>query len=67
MIRIWMDEEGRIERVNALKTSFSAEVESAAIRAFSAMQFAPGEINGRPVKSVVDIVLEYGDPDWPGH
>jgi TonB family protein len=60
-LRLWIDETGNLDRISILGSELSEEFEKAALTAFRSMRFKPGEIDGVPVKSWVDIVIEYAD------
>jgi len=60
-IRVWIGAKGGIDNVRVLASGLPAAYEEAALAAFEKMRFEPGEINGAPVRSWVDIVIEYAD------
>lgn len=60
-VRLWIDEAGNLDRVSLLGSELPKEFEEAALTAFRNMRFRPGEIDGVPVKSWVDIVIEYAE------
>jgi len=60
-LRIWIGAKGGIDSVRVLSNGLPAEYADAALAAFGKMRFTPGEINGVPVQSWVDVVIEYAD------
>lgn len=60
-IRVWISANGAIDSVRVLASGLPAAYAAAALAAFEKMRFEPGEINGVPVQSWVDIVIEYAD------
>jgi len=60
-IRVWINAKGGIDNLRVLASGLPADYEQAALAAFENMRFAPGEVNGVPVQSWMDIVIEYAD------
>jgi TonB family protein len=60
-LRIWIGAKGGIDSVRVLSSGLPPEYADAALAAFGKMRFTPGEINGVPVQSWVDVVIEYAD------
>ena len=60
-LRIWIGAKGGIDSVRVLSSGLPAEYADAALAAFGKMRFTPGEINGVPVPSWLDVVIEYAD------
>lgn len=60
-LRIWIGAAGGIDALRVVDSGLPAAYEQAALAAFEKMRFKPGEISGVPVKSVVEIVIEYAD------
>jgi TonB family protein len=60
-IRIWIGMNGVIDRVRVLDSGLPQAYADAALAAFEKLHFAPGEIAGVPVKSWVEVVIEYAD------
>lgn len=60
-LRIWISAKGEIDSLRVLASDLPAQYERAALAAFEKMRFAPGEIQGVPVQSWVDVVIEYAD------
>jgi TonB family protein len=60
-IRIWIGMNGAIDRVRVIDSGLPQDYADAALAAFEKLRFAPGEIAGVPVKSWVEVVIEYAD------
>ena len=60
-IRIWISEKGGIDSMRVLDSGLPVAYATAALAAFEKMKFEPGEINRQPVRSWVDVVIEYAD------
>lgn len=60
-LRVWISAQGGIDSLRVLASGLPAAYEQAALAAFGKMRFAPGEIEGVPVQSWVDVVIEYAD------
>ena len=60
-VRLWLNESGQVDRISALTSDMPKEMESIALASFAKMLFKAGEINNVPVKTWVDIVIDYGD------
>jgi TonB family protein len=60
-IRLWLNESGEIDRIAAVQSDLPAEIEAMALAAFLKMRFRPGKIKDIPVKSWVDVVIQYDD------
>lgn len=60
-IRIWIGAKGDIDSLRLLSSSLPAAYDRAALDAFEKLRFTPGEINGMPVSSWVDVVVEFAD------
>jgi TonB family protein len=60
-LRVWISAKGEINSVRVLASELPAAYAEAALAAFEKMRFEPGEINGVPVQSWVDVVVEYAD------
>ncbi len=58
-VTIYIDEQGWVEQVLVPDGALPTELEEAAISAFKAARFTPGEIDGTPVKSSVQIEVEF--------
>ncbi len=64
-IRLWLNESGHIDRLSSVESDLPKEIEASVLTAFGKMLFRPGEINAKPVKTWVEIVIEYGDKPVP--
>jgi len=60
-VRIWIGANGAIDRARVLSSGLPDAYAEAALTAFEKLRFVPGEIGGVPVKSWVEIVIEYAD------
>lgn len=60
-VRIWIGANGAIDRARVLSSGLPEAYVEAALTAFEKLRFVPGEIGGVPVKSWVEIVIEYAD------
>jgi len=61
-LAIFIDEHGKVRRVRAETPGAMEAYVEAASQAFEAVRFKPGEISGRPVKSVIRVVVEFQQP-----
>lgn len=60
-IRVWIGAGGAVEHAQLLSSGLPAAYEKAALEAFGKLRFKPGEIEGKPVPSWADVVIEYAD------
>ncbi|OHC71304.1 MAG: hypothetical protein A2045_07315 [Rhodocyclales bacterium GWA2_65_20] len=60
-LRLWLAQDGRIDRIQLLNTELPDALSDAALVAFGRMLFRPAEIQGVPVPSWSDIVVGF-DP-----
>ena len=60
-IRIWLSAKGHTDSIRMLSSDLPAAYAQAALAAFEALRFRPAEINGTPVGSWMDVVIEYAD------
>jgi TonB family protein len=60
-IRLWIGADGAIDRVRVVDNGLPQAYADAASAAFERMRFEPGQIGGVPVKSWVEVVIEYSD------
>ena len=59
---VYIDAEGRVDRVRVLESSVPASFRDGAVRAFEATRFDPAVRFGRPVKSVKRVEVEFKPP-----
>ncbi|MCR8957674.1 energy transducer TonB [Variovorax sp. S2] len=61
ILLLFIDEQGRVQRVDAEESALPPAFEQAAREAFMAAEFSPGEIDGRAVKSRqrVEVVFDF--------
>ena len=64
-VRIWINDEGLVDRIIVLSSELPEAFDNAALNAFRQVHFAPGEIDGKPVNTWVDIVVQYSDLSRP--
>ena len=60
-VRLWIGADGAIDRVRVVGNGLPQAYADAAAAAFERMRFEPGQIGGLPVKSWVEVVIEYSD------
>ncbi|MDD2976903.1 energy transducer TonB [Aquabacterium sp.] len=58
-VTIHIDEQGRVEQVLLSGDTLPPELANSAISAFNAARFTPGEVDGIPVRSSVQIEIEF--------
>jgi len=56
---LFIDEEGRVQHIEAGEPALSPSLQEAARAAFKDAQFEPGQIDGRPVKSRLRIEASF--------
>lgn len=61
-LSVFIDERGRVRRVRPESPGVMDAYVQAATQAFEATTFRPGEIAGRPVKSVIKVLVEFEQP-----
>lgn len=61
-LSLFIDEQGRVRRVRPESPGVMDAYVQAATQAFEATRFKPGEIAGRPVKSVIKVLVEFEQP-----
>lgn len=61
ILLLFIDEQGRVQRVDAEEPTLPPAFEQVAREAFMAAEFSPGEVDGRAVKSRqrVEVVFDY--------
>ena len=62
-LKIYIDEHGAVQQVDVDEHSIPESLANAAIAAFKAARFAPGEVNGAPVKSTLSIEIVFNSGD----
>jgi TonB family protein len=65
VVRLFIDEAGRVERVLTLRADPPGYFENSVQRAFGAARFTPGIRNGRPVKSQLTLAVSFDTPPPP--
>jgi hypothetical protein len=61
-LSVFIDERGKVRRVRPESPGVMDAYVQAATQAFEATTFRPGEIAGRPVKSVIKVLVEFEQP-----
>lgn len=61
ILSLFIDEQGRVQRVDAEEPTLPPAFEQVAREAFMAAEYSPGEVDGRAVKSRqrVEVVFDY--------
>lgn len=59
-LRVWVDSEGRVQKVECLETDVPAWMTQRVIIAFGEMDFLPGELMGNPANSWFDADVDLG-------
>ena len=65
VLRLWIDPSGAVVEVDVEKSDLPAMFARTAIAAFKALRFTPGEIDGRPVGTLMRIEVSYDDGRAP--
>lgn len=65
VVRLYIGEDGRVEKVDVLAAEPPGYFEDAAARAFLAARFSPGMKNGRPVKVQMTLEVNFDSADAP--
>lgn len=60
-VRIWIGANGAIDQARVLSSGLPQAYTDAALAAFENLRFTPGQIDGLPVKSWAEVVIEYAD------
>lgn len=62
VLSLFIGSTGTVDRVR-LDTPLPIELEGVARRAFMGVRFSPGEVNGRPVRSLIRIEVQFDRGD----
>jgi TonB family protein len=65
ILKLWINEFGNVISVDVEKSEMPEAVSASAAAAFAKLRFVPGEINGRPVGSMMRIEVTYDDGTGP--
>lgn len=65
VVRLYIDEDGEVEKVDVVAAEPPGYFEDAAVRAFLASRFSPGMKNGRPVKVQMTLEVNFDSADAP--
>jgi hypothetical protein len=67
ILSLFIDEQGRVQRIDAEEPALPRAFEQVAREAFLAAEFLPGEVAGRAVKSIqrVEVVFDNTQPSAP--
>ena len=60
VVKLWISELGEVASTEVEKSDLPPKISRSAAQAFAKLRFAPGEIDGRPVPSVMRIEVAYG-------
>lgn len=60
---LFIDETGHVQRVRSRSATLPPGLEAAARQAFYAVQFRPGEVDGRPVRSLYPVQVNFSVDD----
>ncbi|MEY4750353.1 MAG: hypothetical protein RIQ60_2567 [Pseudomonadota bacterium] len=63
VLLLFVDESGRVQRIRVRDGSLPDSLERAAVMAFHAVQFAPGQRHGRAVKSLYPVAVDFSTAD----
>jgi hypothetical protein len=61
VLNLWIDNLGKVVSVEIDKTDLPEEYATAVAETFSQVRFEPGEIHGRPVRSILRIEITHGN------
>lgn len=59
ILRLWINEQGGVDRIAVERSELPPEYAAVASKAFLAARFQPGEIDGRPVKTLMRVAVDY--------
>lgn len=65
VLRLWIDEAGRVAKVEPVSSELPSIFAEVATRVFMQANFLPGKKNDLAVKSKVEVVMYYPEPDKP--
>lgn len=65
VLKLWISELGDVIAVDVEKTDLPETFSSTAVAAFRRLRFTPGEIDGRPVGTMMRIEVTYDDSRTP--
>jgi len=65
VVRLYIEEDGKVEKVDVVTADPPGYFEDAAVRAFLASKFSPGMKNGRPVKVQMTLEVNFDSADAP--
>jgi TonB family protein len=65
VLKLWINESGVVADVTVETTELPEAFSRTAIAAFKDLRFAPGELNGQPVRTVMRIEVNYDDGRLP--
>jgi protein TonB len=65
VVRLYIGEDGGVEKVDVVAAEPPGYFEDAAVRAFLASKFSPGMKNGRPVKVKMTLEVTFDSADAP--
>jgi TonB family protein len=65
ILKLWINELGDVVSVDVEKTDLPEAYSRTAAAAFKNLHFVPGEVNGRPVATMIRIEVSYDDGSKP--
>ena len=65
VLKLWINELGAVVSVDLEQSDLPEEISATAVAAFGKLRFVPGEINGRPVGTMMRIEVTYDDSTTP--
>jgi TonB family protein len=65
VLKLWIDESGNVNSAEVERSNLPEAVSSIAAAAFGKLRFVPGEIDGRPVRTLLRIEVAYVDGKRP--
>jgi TonB family protein len=65
ILKIWINELGKVDSVDVEKSDLAQAIAATAAAAFARLHFVPGELNGRPVGTMMRIEVTYDDGTRP--
>jgi len=65
ILRVWINELGKVDSVDVEKSDLADAISATAAAAFARLRFVPGELDGRPVGTMMRIEVTYDDGTRP--
>jgi TonB family protein len=67
IVKLWISDRGEVAEVEVERSEMPPTFVRAAVAAFKRVRFSPGELNGRPVGTVMRVEVNYDDFRTPPH